>query len=439
MIVRGIKKMFRESRLLMLLYSTCFVAGIIFSSVPAAQAGRADEISNLKRLYDQKRFFELRGAVENYKGRDDARLLFFRGAVANTSYRPKASIAYLRQYIARARKDREWAREAYRLLADNFVKSCRYAEAASTYGTILARFRQGMKPAEIKDYENALAIYSSFSGTPRQTVLVGKDTAVGESTAETGWSVPVEANNQRIVLGLDTGANISLLAESIARKLGVRFLDASVTIGSITSISIRAKLGVLSEMRIGNAVVRNAIFLIMDDRTLTFPDGSMIKGVIGFPVIAGFREITFNSDGTVFIPRRAQAKSGPNMCLDASNILFRGEYANTDFTFVLDTGAARSILYLPFLEAFEKEVKAKYSLRAEKFTGVGGSEEVPAYIVKEFSVKFSGKPAQLPEIRLLTKALTDNGKFYYGNIGQDLIKRFRKMTLHFAPMKIRFE
>ena len=296
-----------------------------------------------------------------------------------------------------------------------------------------------MKPDEIKGYENAVALYGSLHEVPLQRVIVGKGTQLNESSAESGWSIPVEANNQRVVLGLDTGADISLLARSVADKLGVHVLDKSISMGSITSINTQPKLGFLPTMKIGNATIQNAIFLVLEDQALTFSDGSMIKGVIGFPVIAGFREITFNSDGTVFIPRRFSGKRRSNMCLDGNKILFRGKYENKKLTFVLDTGALRSILYPPFLQDFENAIKAKSSFRTEKFTGIGGDEEAPAYIVKDFAVTFSGKTARLPEIRLLTKALTDNGKFYYGNIGQDLIKRLPKMTLNFVSMNITFE
>jgi len=135
----------------------------------------------------------------------------------------------------------------------------------------------------------------------------------------------------------------------------------------------------------------------------------------------------------------ARAARPRNMCLDGKNILFQGEYENKMLTFMLDTGAERSQLYVPFLHDFAAEIKDKYSLRTEKFTGVGGTEEVPAYIIKDFAVRFSGQDARLPEIRLLTKALNDNSKFYYGNVGQDLIKRFRRMTLDFVSMHVDFE
>jgi predicted aspartyl protease len=381
----------------------------------------------------------LRAAVAGYGGRADARLIFFRGAAANVFNQPRTSIKYVRQYIARARAGDEWLSDAYALLADDFIKMFDYGKAADAYRTILDRYKQRLKPDEIADYENSAALYGSLREVPRQRVIVGRGAQLNEPSSKVGWSVPVEANNQRVELGLDTGANVSLLAKSTAERLGVKMLDQSVSLGSITSIKLQPKLGFLPAMKLGGATIHNAIFVVLDDQALTFPDGFMLKGVIGFPVITGLGTVSFKSDGTVSAARRSARAGKPKMCLDAKNILFQGEYENKKLTFMLDTGAERSVLYVPFLQDFTAEVKDKYGLTNERFTGVGGTEEVPAYIVKDFKVSFSGKDARLPEIRLLTKALTDNGKFYYGNVGQDLIKRFRRMTLDFVSMNITFE
>ena len=40
---------------------------------------------------------------------------------------------------------------------------------------------------------------------------------------------------------------------------------------------------------------------------------------------------------------------------------------------------------------------------------------------------------------LLLACLTDNGKYFYGNVGQDLIKRYQLMTLDFVSMQVTFE
>lgn len=404
-----------------------------------APSGRAADPAELRQLFDRKRYFELRDAVENYAGRPEAKLLFFRGAVANVFNRPPDSARYLEQYIARAGRDGEWLSDAYTLLADDFVKTHDYGKAADAYRKVLDRFRQTLKPDEVKDYENAAALYGSLRGVPRQRVLLGRDARLNGPSKGAGWSVPVEAGGGRVTLGLDTGANISLLARSVAERLGVKMLGGSISMGSITSIKVRPGLGFLPRMKVGGATVHNAVFIVLDDEALTFPDGFKLEGVIGFPIIEGLGRIAFGGDGAVSVSRTPGRRGRPNMCLDGRDILFRGEYEGKELTFMLDTGAERSILYLPFLRDFEGEVKARYGMRDEKFTGVGGTEEVPAYIVKDFAVSFAGRGVRLPEVRLLTRVLTENGRYYYGNVGQDLIKRFRTMTLDFVSMNVAFE
>ncbi|MBV8858047.1 MAG: retropepsin-like domain-containing protein [Acidobacteria bacterium] len=421
-----------------LLFTVCTVA--VFAQRPETTPdGQARDITKLKQLFDRKRYFELRDAVGNYNGRPEAKLLFFRGAVANAFNRPLDSARYLRRFIARAGRDGEWLSDAYTLLADDFVKTYDYGKAADAYRTLLDRFRQTLKPDELKDYENAAALYNSLRGVPRQRVVLGRAARLNGPGAGAGWNVPVEAGGGRVTLGLDTGANISLLARSVAERLGVRMLGRSISVGSVTSIEVRPGLGLLPSMKVGGATVRNAVFIVLDDQALTFPDGFKLEGVIGFPVIEGLGRVSFGGDGSVSVSRTSPRGGRPNLCLDGRDILFRGVYEGKELTFTLDTGAERSVLYLPFLQEFEGEVKARYELRNEKFTGVGGTEEVPAYIVKDFAVSFAGKGVRLPEVRLLTRALTENGRHYYGNVGQDAIKRFRLMTLDFASMNVAFE
>jgi hypothetical protein len=414
-------------------------ASPIFSIASAARTGQATQLARLKKLYDQKRFFQLRDAVESDGGKAGRKILFYRGAIANIFYQPQVSAGYLNRYISQAAPDDELLTEAYTLLADDFVKLSEYGKAADTYRTILDHFKHALKQDETGDYENSAGLYASLRNVPRETVVLGRENRLNEPSSEPGWNVPVEANNQRVVLGLDTGANISLLAKSVATQLGVKMIDQSISMGSVTSIKVQLKLGFLPAMKIGSTAIQNAIFIVLDDKDLTFPDGFFLKGVIGFPVIAALRRISFNGDGTVSLSGKLERPGRANMCMDGRNILFQGEYENRNLTFMLDTGAERSVLYVPFLHEFEDEVKARYSQRTEKFTGVGGSEELPAYIVKDFAVNLSGKGVRIPEVRLMTKAVNDSSKFYYGNIGQDLIKRFRSMTLDFVSMRVEFQ
>jgi hypothetical protein len=127
------------------------------------------------------------------------------------------------------------------------------------------------------------------------------------------------------------------------------------------------------------------------------------------------------------------------MCLDGLHPLIEGEYRNRRLIFAFDTGANRSDLYPPFYKAFEEEIKANSTSRVDKTTGAGGSREVPVYGVKNLEMKFSDKAAQFPELRVQTEYTNDKSRYFYGNIGQDLIKQFETMTLNLESMSITFK
>lgn len=49
------------------------------------------------------------------------------------------------------------------------------------------------------------------------------------------------------------------------------------------------------------------------------------------------------------------------------------------------------------------------------------------------------KDVRFAEVDVLTEILHDDGRYFYGNLGQDLVKQFEKMTLNFQTMSIVFE
>ncbi|HJW94976.1 MAG TPA: aspartyl protease family protein, partial [Thermoanaerobaculia bacterium] len=394
---------------------------------PFGNVSEIVEKGRLDKLYEEKRYLELRDATEP----------FYRAVAARALNQPQASMQFLDEFIAKAGDDDEHLIDAYALRADDAAMMFDYAKAADDYRALLERFRSRLTADELADFENQASLYSALRDVPPQHVsaTAGRLNAPHEGP---GWLVPVEANGQRVALGLDTGANMSLLIRSVAEKLGVKILEQSISVGTVTSLKVKPRLGYLPLMKLGNVTVENATFIILDDQLMTFPDGTVIQGVIGFPVIAALGNVSFHGDGSVTAAPADASKGAPNMFLYGKDIVFDGEYRNRSMPFLLDTGAERTMLYQPFLHAYEKEIAGKFPLRPEKFTGVGGTEEVPAYVLPDFNVTFSGAEARLPEARVLTKALTDKGGIFYGNIGGDLLKRFDTVTLDFASMRAAF-
>jgi len=156
-------------------------------------------------------------------------------------------------------------------------------------------------------------------------------------------------------------------------------------------------------------------------------------------VIAALRELTVARNGEVIIPAKPGKHSASNLCLDGLTPLIAGTFRGKRLTFSFDTGANKSDLYPPFFKAYEEEIKAKYPSLVEKITGVGRSREIIAYRVKDLVMTFSGKEARFAEIPVLSELTLDGSRYFYGNLGQDLIKQFERMTISFETMSVLFD
>jgi predicted aspartyl protease len=415
----------------------------ISANYALAQSKQPDEISRLKQFYDRKQYFELRDAVENYHGKTDDRLLFFRGAVANKFNKSQLSINYTKRYLRLAKEgwDRHLLIDSYAMLADDYKKIYQYRQAAAVYKTILVRFKSDLKAEDAEDYENSYNLWNALKDVPPQSVSFNGSSVIQTSRDKADLTeFPLKINGQQLSLVLDTGANISTVSASYARKLGLQIIETAIDVGSSTGRKSKAKLGIAKEVKIGSATARNVVFLIFDDQAMYISELSLqLNGYIGFPLLEALREIIFSRDGTISIPARPEKDGVRNMCLEELSPLIEGEFEGQRLVFSLDTGANTSDLYPLFYQAHEEEIKAKYLAQTSNRGGVGGTTKVPAYLAKDLVIKFPGKDAIFPTITILTTYSTDNSHYFYGNLGQDLVRQFEKMTLNFESMSLKFD
>jgi len=72
-----------------------------------------------------------------------------------------------------------------------------------------------------------------------------------------------------------------------------------------------------------------------------------------------------------------------------------------------------------------------------KFGGASGGKEFDGFVVSE-TFNILGKEVTLENIQLLKEKVNET-ETVYGNIGQDLIRQFNKMTINFSHMFIKFD
>ena len=74
-----------------------------------------------------------------------------------------------------------------------------------------------------------------------------------------------------------------------------------------------------------------------------------------------------------------------------------------------------------------------------KIGGAGGFKAVAAYNLNNLNLMIAGKPFRIAKAKIISESVNDESKYFYGNLGQDLIKQFERMTLDFKSMRITFE
>lgn len=277
---------------------------------------------------------------------------------------------------------------------------------------------------------------------PAQTVTVKAETLIqGTRDKARLLNIPVELSGQKMDFVFDTGANLSTMTVSTANKLGLKIIESDVTVGSSTLNKVKSKLAVAPEMKIGNIVVRNAVFLVMEDKTLYFPQVDyQIHAIIGFPVIQALGKITFaKGDKLTVSVDRGRKGPIPNMLLEGMMPVVMVTHNGRKMTFTFDTGATRTTFYQMFYEAASETLRSAATPHTIRSGGAGGMTETPGYKMKDIEIMIGEKPARFKEIEVISENKSDRSRYYYGNMGQDVIKQYDKMTIDFTAMTITFE
>jgi predicted aspartyl protease len=125
------------------------------------------------------------------------------------------------------------------------------------------------------------------------------------------WNIPVNINDSTYGFVFDSGAGISVISHSFAKKLGIEIIPGfEVPVaGGLNGIMTRSKLGIAPLIHIGEIEFRDVLFLVFPDSSLSFAKGYYtINGIIGYPVINGFSSFSISGD-EISIPKSPESKS----------------------------------------------------------------------------------------------------------------------------------
>jgi predicted aspartyl protease len=237
----------------------------------------------------------------------------------------------------------------------------------------------------------------------------------------------------------DTGAGMSVVTRSFAENNNFKIYDVDIDVKAATGNVIKSSMAVIDSFQFGEIKIYNAVFLVMNDELMQFPQINYYPlGIIGFPIIEDFKEITITKTDTLIVPQSPQMSDLNNMRLNSlvpHVNLFNGK---DTLEYAFDTGAKSSHLTNSYLKLYEDELMIDAEIDTITTVSAGGSKIETALVNNTISLFIGKEKAVLSNIDIHN---SHNHTFedVYGNLGQDLIRQFDRMTLNFESMYLKFE
>ncbi|ASE61920.1 retropepsin-like aspartic protease [Chryseobacterium indologenes] len=415
-----------------LLVSTAVVLSTYcFSQMPH------ETFENIYKEIKKKNFFKARDLFADNKRVLSVEYQYFTEAILDNAFnKPEKS----NQKISQLEKSKTPLSDSLmlaigRIREDNCMKQHDYAGAKNALVAVLKQFSHLLTGDEIKDLKNNLRIWTALENEPQQKLTLHGETRLKMEKDAAGLkNLKVRVGEETMNFIFDTGANISTVSASAAKRLGMKMIPADIDVDAITGISVKADLAVCKKIVLGNTVIENAIFLVFADNALSFPQiNYQINGILGFPVIAALKEMQLTQDDFFIVPEKeTKIPALSNMAIDGLTplIFVDGKH------YKLDTGADHTILYEPFYREYKEEIDNRNKVTRISMGGAGGKIEYDGFKINH-TFHILDQSISLKNISVLKNKI--NKETVYGNIGQDVIRQFHTMTLNFDQMFIKFD
>jgi predicted aspartyl protease len=393
----------------------------------------AADLTQLQTLTENHRMFELRRELHK-PGSDGADAMFYRGVAACAFGHERDGVRMLQAFLA-TKPDLKMLRRSYEEMADAYQRLGLYKEAAGSWTEALQLTLSG--DPEREGNENAESLMNSLSQTPPQAIEFGANVATKATRNKIGsWNVLVHVNGFAAQWIFDTGAGLSTLSESEAKRIGLAAQESTAWVGGSTNKRSPLHVAIASDLHFGAAHFHNVAFLVLSDESLYLaPVRYQITGILGLPVIRGLGRVGITSAGDVRVHTGVAASTGPpNLFFDGDSSIVEVNHGQHRPQMHFDTGANDTSLYPLFREALSRKETARIRSTREKRAGAGGSIQIQAEMVPTLRFDILGAPVNLKKVSLLREQPKGENRFRDGVVGMDAL--WNGFLLDFDAMRL---
>ena len=393
----------------------------------------AADLAQLQQLTDHNRLFELRRELQQ-AGSDSADTLFYRGIAASRFGHERDCVGLLRAFLA-TKPDVKMLRRAHEEMADAYQRLGLYKEAAEAWTAALQLTPPG--DPEREGNENTQVLMVSLSDAPPETIEFGTDVPTKATRNKIGsWNVPVQVNSFTGQWIFDSGAGLSTVSESEAKRMGLAVRESKVWVGGSTDRKNPLHLAIAPDLQFGSAHVHSVVFLVLSDASLYLaPVHYQITGILGLPVIRALGRVGISSTGDVRVHAGVAAPVGaPNLFFDGDSSIVEVDHGQRHLQMHLDTGANDTSLYPSFRDALSREETARIRSKREKRAGAGGAIQIRAEVVPALRFGILGTPVSLKKVSILPEQPKGGNRFRDGVVGMDAL--WNGFLLDFDAMRL---
>ncbi|MBC8167859.1 MAG: aspartyl protease family protein, partial [Bryobacteraceae bacterium] len=382
----------------------------------------------LRNLYNRQQWFELREAVQTNEG-------FYAGVVANKFNRLDDAVRILTAFV-KGEPQSELASFAHQLLSDCYAKLGKYAEAVRE--TEESLHFASVEPGRLHEAENDLRLLKTLRNVPPMVVNTGGLSRVKITRDKIGLqTIPVEIEGKSGDAVFDTGANVSTIIASEARRYGLQLQEGGFEVGSgITGKRSNCRMAI-GTLKLGSAEIRNVAFMVFEDKDMHIaPADYTLKLILGAPVMMALGRLKLGGEAMqIGLPPGTPGE--PNLAMDYLTPVAVASFRGKRLQLTFDSGATSTALYAGFYDQFRAELP--FRPHEVELGGAGGTVKIRAQELPEFTFEIAGHSVTLSGTDAELAGISESRMHYDGNLGQDVLKKFPSVTLDFKTMRLEVE
>jgi hypothetical protein len=315
-----------------------------------------------------------------------------------------------------------------------YLRTGLYADARRLIDEMLA-----IEPRD--DLKNVRAVFGSG---PNMRVRRASASFTCE-VRDNGVSLPATVEGKRVQWLVDTGANVSMVSDAEATRLGLVIRDSDGRAADHAGGSAAVRTAIARRVVIGRTQLQDVPFLVMPADQMPWkelPPGK--QGILGLPTAIALDALQWTRDGmchtgSATVNRsstsRSSTSSPVNLRYDRLNVITKAELDGATLEFILDTGnQAGTQLWERFGKDFEPLVKERGRKGSVRVTQIGGATDRDVVLIPGMRLKVGGKDTNLGEGKLFSRPVGDDR--FHGLLGMDVLSQAADVTIDFRSMTL---